>query len=701
MRYGCTLTSSCNVGGIAEVSNKFIEFQIGKVDTSSGIVLEDKAHAAVRCEVVLTDGLLEETRAYANKDNALSGDFGVFDHSGTIALLARAIAKYRFEGTLEMDDLLGKETFSYEALRAQTRQVAASGHATVLPAGADSFSSPNVSAALVGAVSGLGGTVYSHLVGVNADTNTARIPSCSGRELALGCYDALNILAKQYDACGAGEIFAWAHTVGLMQGGTVVSGTDEGGIMRDIFRSVRFGVPYGPICVKIDAVSPLPTPRVKNGFAKYVDGTLLQCAGAVAICDPLVMFEGEAYVTTLTSSYKMTDAEKEKYEADLLANEKMDPNEGVDGDAISLMSKLQMSFPSFMALYSKALSRIYGLEGGSNTVVQSALSALMSNVGKVKRHLRYKTVNPYFWIEPTGSTRFDVSGFPVTSAGIGRLASIDSEGTRPAFHGIEEQGDNGFSAAYKVKWGCARKHGMLQHLTAHAQDGLTNIKLRQVNSHKVCGIGVGAAGRERESLEKKLENSRGLEEYLWRRGTSSVIGPNEIVTPGARVGMVINYRKLGDGTSLKVDALHAPTPAEMTQAVTFSVSGLQAIGVKKDGPGPTVKAMRQRDIASRALDNARYAESRLVDLDLLMPISTQDEDFDEEKEEQTGGSAVEIANPETAEEKVGSDIAGEVLMPTATHGTNTAPRLINDSKGVDSKSGDRGTTPQGTTPVGT
>lgn len=242
---------------------------------------------------------------------------------------------------------------------------------------------------------------------------------------------------------------------------------------------------------------------------------------------------------------------------------------------------------------------------------------------------------------------------------------------------------------------------MLQHLTAHAEDGLANIKLRQVNSHKICGLGVGAVGREREPLEQKLGNSRGLEEYLWRRGTSSVIGPGEIVTPGARVGLVINYRRLGDGDSLKVEALHAPTPSEMMQAVTFSVSGLQAIGVKKNGPGPTVKAMRQKDVASRALDNARYAESRLVDLDLLMPVSTQDEDFDEDKEEQTGGPPVEVANPDSAEEKAGEEVAGEVLTPTAVHGANTAPRLVNDAKGADPRSGQTKMVPPGTAPVGT
>ncbi len=678
LRYQCILTSSCNVGGISEVSNKLIEFQVGKVDTSGGIVLKDREHASVRCEVVMTEELQKEVQSYANRENALSGHFGVFDHAGTIALLARAVAKYRFEGKLTVEDLLGGAEYSYEALRAQTRQVAASGYATVLPAGADEFGRPSVSAAIVAAVSGLGGTVYSHIVGVNADTNRARVPEASDEALALGCYDALNILAKQYDACGAGELFAWAHTIGMVQGGTVVGGTDEGGIVRDILRSVRFNIPYGPICINIQTPCPLPDPRVANGFVKYVDSILLQCAGAVAICDPLVMLDGQMYPTTLTSGYEATAKEKE-VEADRLANDPTaDTNVGTDGDALSLMKKLQTSFPSFLTLYSKALGRIYGLQGGGSKVVMSGSSALMSNLGKVKRHLKYKVVNPYFWIEPTGSTRFEAGDFPATIEGYGRLADVDNDGDVPAFRGVEEVADNGFSAAYKIHWRSARRHGMLQHLTAHKDDGLANFKMRQVNSHKVTGLGVGAAGRERETLGDKLANSRGLEEYLWRRGTSSVIGPAEILTPGARVGMVVNYRSVDVADGLKIDSLHAPTPSEMKQSVGFSVTGLQCVGVKKGGPGPTVKAMRQRDVAARALDRARLNESRLVDIDLLMPVSTQDEDFDDDLPgSDEGGARSVIVRTEPAPPEGAGETVGQEIKPSAMHGASVGPRTGN------------------------
>lgn len=675
LRYNSILTSRCSVGGIAEVSNKLIEFQVGMVDTTGGILQTDPNHCAVMCDVVLPDSLRDEVRVYANKDNALSGDFHSFDHSATIALLARAIAKYRFTGSLVIDDLTGGKDLAYEALRAQTRQVAAMGNATVLPAGADSMGSPNVTAALVGAISGLDGTVYSHVVGVNAETNCAKIPVSENEELALGCYDALNILAMQYDACGAGEVFAWAHTVGLMQGATVVSGTDEGGVLRDIMRTVRFGVPYGPISININSPAPLPSPRVANGFTKYVDGTVLQCAGAVAICDPLVMVDGDMYATTLASSYEYSNVEA-LHEANRLTDADEDPNEGRDGDALSLIKKMQNSFPSFMALYSKALGRIYGLQGGSSTVVKSGVATIGSMIGRTNRHLKYKVVNPYFWIEPTGSTRFDVSDFPVTREGIGRLAAFGENGTRPAFCDVTEVGDNGFSTAYKIKWKCARRHGMLQHLTAHQEDGLAHIMPRQVNSNKITGLGVGANGREDESLTEKLNQGRGMDEYLWRRGTSSVIGPAEVMTPGAKMGLVVQYRDVSGG-GLRVTSLHSPTPQEMTQSVVFEVSGLAAVNVTVRGPGPTVRSRRQRDLAARALDSARNVEKRLVDLDILMPISTNDEDFDDDKPAEGGEMETKrvVVVPPTVSEGGKEVVDGAKLKTSTSHGTVTAPNI--------------------------
>jgi hypothetical protein len=292
--------------------------------------------------------------------------------------------------------------------------------------------------------------------------------------------------------------------------------------------------------------------------------------------------------------------------------------------------------------------------------------------GRALRHLKYKVVSPFFFIEPTCSTRFDTSGFPMQQQGYGRLGSVDEDGKMPALRDYECVGKSAVCTGYKVAFRGARRHGVLHHLTANPKNGLSHIKVRQVSANKVCGLGAGMDGRRNESLSDKLLNNRGLDEYLWRRGTSSVICPGELNVVDGHMAIMVQERTV-DMDTLACEMLHAPSEKDLAGEVTFEIHALNFLCVKKTS-GETKLSRRQRVTAAKALDLARRVDqSPYVDFDVLLPLSTDAMDVDDIP-------LPPVGRTETADVlQLGSvtrhtNARGERLPITRVHGTVTAPR---------------------------
>ncbi|BAU79503.1 coat protein [Diatom colony associated dsRNA virus 10] len=629
-RYRSVLTTQAKIAGINEPSAKSTIYNVNCTPASQGINLVTDMSIGARSTlaVELQEAIKSEIRNEANNANALRGGWDYVELAGVVAVLGSGLAYYRFHKKLTQEVLSGGTELKLESARSTTRPISPRDGAVFLGEYSDRQASPCVIAAMVGAVSGAGGTLFTKDVAVNPANNAKVIPDASGKALATGCYDALVLLAKNYNANGAGAVFAFALIVGLHRVGTVEGHTDEGGFMRELLRRVQFPAPYGAVSLGPGEFSGLPDPtRGVGGFDRLVDSLLLQSAGLVADCDPLVESFGNLYPTTLVSEYEWSNGEKQAYAG--LPAERKARILGMDGDALECASQLRSNFREFSTAYVSQLPRMFGT-GGCERIVSLALEGeFMYSRGHVFRHLKMKTANPYYWIEPTGVVRLDTSHLPAVREGYGTLCRVNEPTERPAFDGITKVGEAAHYGAYEVEWVSARKHAMLQHLTLNKDDGLAHIKIRRVPKDRLTGLGVGAIGRRDESLENKIEHERGAEEYLWGRGHSAMIAPGELNLVRGKIGFIVERYSEHPTDRRRITVNHAPLEDEMDQKVTFSVLPLMALGWGDKGNEGVARRV-ERDKANDALSACRDRSMPYFNVSLLMPKGlASDGDLDE------------------------------------------------------------------------
>jgi hypothetical protein len=648
-RYRSILTTRAKIAGVEEPSAKSTIFNVNCTPASDGINLVSDMLVGARATmaVELQEAIKGEIRMEANTANALRGGWDYVELSSVVAILASGLAYYRFHKVLTQEILSGGVDLKLESARSTTRPISPRDGSVFLGEYSDKQASPCVIAAMVAAVSGAGGTLFTKDVAVNPANNAKIIPDAKDRALATGCYDALVLLGKNYNANGAGAVFAFAMVVGLHRVGTVEGHTDEGGFMRELLRRVQFPAPYGGISLGPGEFSGLPDPtKGVGGFDRLVDGLLLQSAGLVADCDPLVECYGNMYPTTLVSDYDWTDAESAVYQA--LSEKDKNRVKGMTGDALDCASQLRSTFREFSSSYVAQLPRMMGLSGGERIASLALEGEFMNSQGHVYRHLKMKTANPYYWIEPTGVVRIDTSHLPAVREGYGTMCMTNSPKSHPAFSGFKKVGEAAHYGAYEVEWVSARKHALLQHLTLNKADGLAHIKIRRLPADRLTGLGVGADGRRGESLSDKIENERGLDEYLWGRGHSALIAPGELNLVRGRIGFIVERYSDDPRDRRKINVNHAPLEDEMGQQIEFSVQPLHALGWADKGNEGVARTI-ERDKANEALSACRDRSMPYFNVALLMPKGlAADDDLDE-------GTPLKVEGKST-EGEVGNEI---------------------------------------------
>nr|WAK73622.1 capsid protein [Phytophthora palustris toti-like virus 9] len=660
-RYRAVLTSSAQINGKVDVSARSILYNIGRKG-GPGSGLEDRTNVgvAIDASVRVSEVVRGNLETIARKYNALSGPWERCDFASLVAVLAAGVAHFRAHNQLTQEQLACGREMRYASVVAARRSISADGCNVFVPSSADTSMAPATIAALVAATTGAGGVLVSDLVGVNANTNAAVVPTARDADLAAGCCDALSLIAANYAAHNAGEVFMYALTVGLHRSVTLHSHTDEGGIMRDLLRACSFAPPRGGILTSIPVFTGLPDPLAgEGGFTKYVDSLVIQTAGCVALADPMCTIDGKKYPTILASTLGLGS------------------DEPTDDDARANLAEMVRSVGDFIPLYSKLLGRIISLSGGTEVVTRHFVATVTNMVGHAYAHLKHKVVAPFMWVEPTGSTRVEVNDYAMQQEGFGRLCSVDGEVAVPAFRGAHLIGENGLVSGWRIDWRGARRHGMLQHLMCHKLDGLSNLIPRQVDSSATTLLGVGAAGRRDESLTHKLINQRGLDEYLWGRGHSSVIAPAEFINLSSSIGLAVKHGFTATN-GLSIETSHAPSTSEFSQDVVFSVTALAPVGTFKAG-GPDKRVDRERRVANRALLAARLRGGIANDIDAMLPIKDGAPEIGERFEDSNEMSEITVAGTEMASSAIPSTPVGvsdgAKLEVAAVHGSQSAPRV--------------------------
>lgn len=658
-RYRSDLTTQTTMRGAVDSSTKAILFEVGPRDyTSTAIArhldLVVGGDCAIRVDSLLAADFAGSARKYAN----FTGDFAVLDLGGVVERLAAGIAFYANTGTLTPLQLRGGGNVNVVAIGSATQPVAASRDKVFLPRCVDHVTSPNTYAAIVNAVSGENGTLVTDVLEIDPATNQVILPSVSGVDLAEGCYHALRIIGSNYEQSGAGDIFAYAVTRGIHKVVTVVGHTDEGGYMRSVLRRGRFAVPFGGIDTRLRGYVGLPRPVSANlaGYQQFVDSIALATAAAVAAADPLVANNGKLYPTIFSVQDGLDRAGVH--------------TAATDSDAVAIANKITGASSSFAANYVRMLCKIFAINGDTGLVVRHLTMCFGLVPATADRHLKFKVVAPFYWIEPTGVLHTDDSAFDAIKAGFGPITKPGHTATLPMFEDVSTKDLGGGLVGMNCSWRSARTSGLLMHLQGHRLDGLANFVMRRGDVERFALIG----GTSLAVSERMIANAD-LASYLWGRGQSCIPAPGEMVYTGNALAFVVKLGNFDENSFSYLDT-HVPTGSEM-------MTGCVSVSCTRAAPMlcSTVSAFtrqinRSRSAAAAALSNARLSNVNMMlsdefsmsfsDVAINMHAAPPTSEFHIRRDE-TVSSSVVVERGAPAHVDSVSDTARGVKAPTVVH----------------------------------
>ncbi|AZT88644.1 coat protein [Tolypocladium ophioglossoides totivirus 1] len=533
-KYTAVLNTMTVVGSVPESSNKCITYEVGRHygTAAEALARPPDGFPSTDASYPTSAVLAEDFTGYAKKYSNFSSRFEYTSLAGVVERIARGLAAASLypEGDVTAGTLLAGNALVVHALGTYDGPVSAHLSTVFIPRLVDSHTSPDVFSILAHAVCGEGGSVATDILAINVANNTPMVPEVNEDGFAKACVDALRILGANFNASGAGDLFALALTRGLHATLTVVGHTDEGGISRDLLRCGAFAPPFGGIHCGLEEYVGLPALSTDSecALAGYVDALALKTAALVAHCDPGMDFGGVWYPTTFQGIDPTIPIAR--------------PGDSQDASPrVTAANRVQVvsDYGRFLRLYLPALSRLFGCAGETEAALRFQAS-VAAYLGAFPRHLAFASVNPYFWVEPTSLIPRDFVGSAAEAEGFAAKATRGERLQRPYFEDIAQVdalGDTTFTS-YVVKMRGARTSAFLDHWNGHPRDGLGAISVRQMDPTGVIHPGPDATNPQ---VRDRVEAGAALSSYLWTRGQSALVAPGEFLNLGRTLCFTVRH----------------------------------------------------------------------------------------------------------------------------------------------------------------
>nr|QDB74981.1 MAG: putative capsid protein [Pericornia byssoides totivirus 1] len=593
---------------------------------------------------------------YARRFSNFAPQWELMDLSAIAERLAKGVAAQSVYGGVNITNLRAHLPVRIVALGTLDSPQTASTSSVFIPRTVDAVGNDHVFAVLAAAANGEGAAVTTDVLRLDANTNEPIVPAVSGHNLASACVEALRILGANMEASGAGDLFAYAVTRGIHAVVSVVSHTDEGGYMRELFRHARFRVPYGGINQGLRDYPALPAVGALSAgvTSAWVDAIALKTAAIVAHCDPCVQATGGLYPTVFTSNT-----------GDVMPPGSVETEPTV-ADARAIGRQIAGDVGRFAPLYMGGLLRLFGLQTNSQvaeahfcTVAGSALTDTRD------RHLQHKTVAPYFWIEPTSLIDRDFLGSTAEAAGCGALTTPGHALTHPTFERVRElaQGRNANFATIAFKMRSARTSGLVAAFAADPA-ALGFLKLYQFDEDSI--VLAGDRGPTAGDVPTKHAAADPLSSYLWVRGQSAIPAPAEFLN--IQGSYAAKYKCVDWDDDFAGTVTDLPEAWEMEHDTTWRVSVPTALNAGESNFADR-EARRARSRAAIALAQAALraraygeANSPVIDVSNVPPT------WDEERQPiRTATDSIHYADPG------GAQIRGDTNPPDVSAPVHGAP----------------------------
>lgn len=522
-RYRAGLTTGLYEHGSTRTFRRSIFYEVGRrhqrlTDALRYTHAEDDA-MEIDCSFAINPAQAANFEGWARKYSNFAPQWSMMDLCGMVERLAKGVAAQSVYGATNTNHLRGGQELRVVALGTLDAPQTASNCSVFIPRTVDVVGNDHVFAVLVASANGEGATVTTDVLRLNPATNEPIVPAVTGPVFAQACVEALRVLGANFEESGAGDLFAYALTRGIHSVVSVVSHTDEGGWIRNVFRSCNFRVPYGGINQSLRAYPALPplAGTSLGAAAAWVDAVALKTAALVAHCDPCVSAEGGLYPTVFTSN------------SGAIGHAGNTEEEGTHGDANAIGRQITADGSRFAPVFIQGLLQLFGLRSNSAIAEShfcSTLSSAMFNV--TDRHLMHKTVAPYFWIEPTSLIPHDFLGSPAERGGFGAFVTPGTSRATPYFERIKEI-DRGMNANFSTiafKMRTARTSGLVAAYAATPAE-LAGVKLYQFDESSI--VLPGDHGPTNGDVPTKHQAADPISSYLWTRGQSPLPAPAEFI----------------------------------------------------------------------------------------------------------------------------------------------------------------------------
>ncbi|UPO09357.1 coat protein [Aspergillus niger victorivirus 1] len=661
-----------------------IFYEVGRRYTQARALLAQPPAAAIPidCSVDINTAEASNFEGVARRYSNFSPQWLKMDLAAIAERLAKGVVATSLYGAVDTGALRGGAAVRVVALGTLDSPQTASINSVFIPRTVDTVGNDHVFAVLASACNGCGASVTTDVLRLDANTNQPIIPAVGGAPFATACVEALRVVGANMEASGAGDIFAYAVTRGIHAGVSVVSHTDEGGFMRNLLRHDRFRVPYGGINQALRHYPALPAlaSTAAPSIAAWVDAIALKTAAAVGHCDPLVPGPGGWFPSVFTSREGGLEEPGSVGE---------DPT---DADARAIGRQIAADLGRFAPLYMKALTRIFGLHTYSGVAEShfctAGAGALEQTGDNVDRHLRFKTVAPYFWIEPTSLLERNAFGTLAEAEGYGAKVTPGDEESYPCFERFKTMamGSSATHATVAFKMRTARTSALVCAYAA-APAPLANVKLYQFDESAVAL--PGDQGPTAGTVAAKHAAADPVSSYLWTRGQSCFPAPAEFINTQSSYGAKIRMVSW-DNDDFDAEMTDIPPADELEHdVIKFRVSVPAGLDSGASNYADR-QARRARTRAANALAQA-VVRSRAFGLAVspVMEVSDVPPTFDEptgapvpslpykdtEAEESPGDPGVTVGLGIGAGVDANRTARGAPLPPTAHHEPQRAPRL--------------------------
>lgn len=591
--YGGGVQTRTTIGGQQSVTNSPVIYRIGRYKSKGSKVMNGLGSSGVPTaqRFLLNSAYATELVSLNRKYTNFTGDFRHADYSGMLERLGAALGVYATHGTLTWEELRNGAALNVRALGMYDDPVAATANTVFVPRTASLQDAKGTFCAIVGVANACGSCVATDVVHVDANTNAPQISVTDGEELAFGCLHATRILLSIMSKSDVGALGAYAFFKGLHQAVTVVGHTDEGGVMRDVLREGSFAPPHGGVYVgNYREFGGLPIPMAGSlaSFECLVDGCALMSAAAVAIAAPVTTYKGRTFPFTSTVKGAVYGDGSH--------------NEGDATDAAYHAKVLALECGEFAVSYAAELGRLLNVgDGGAADAAAHLQNAfgLLSRRVTASRHLAYKVVAPYYWVEPTTLYKSVPNTGAACAAGYGPLVGVGDTGAMNYFerHSVVRSGTD--RSTVVAEYRSARTCGAIMHHQLNPNDGLAAFVPRQAMYD-----GFVMRGGPDEAIATTMQRSGSLADYVWRRGDAGVPAPAEAMYVGGTIGFSVKHGAFDD--NLDFTPTCVKTGAELIACPEVHVTATAPVRVGLMGVGDRPRSVRRsRTLAAVGLTTAR------------------------------------------------------------------------------------------------